>query len=71
MVENGIGLEKYTKLVGEGLHGNHPAYDAFIEFRLSNFTKSNSTDARRSVFRYVALKASVIACDNAEIYRQK
>lgn len=27
MLQNGIGLEKYTKLIGKGMHGNHPAYD--------------------------------------------
>ena len=43
MVENGIGLEKYTKLIGDGLHGNHPAYDAYIRFRLNNFATSNPT----------------------------
>ena len=37
LVENGIGLEKYTKLVGEGLHGNHPAYDDYIKNRLIKY----------------------------------
>ena len=31
MLQNGIGLEKYTKLIGEGLHGNHPAYDKYVK----------------------------------------
>ena len=30
MLQNGIGLEKYTKLIGNGIHGNHPAYDKLI-----------------------------------------
>ena len=33
--------------------------------------KSIEPDARRSVFRYVALKASVLACDKAKICKQK
>lgn len=37
LVENGIGLKKYSKLIGEGLHGNHPAYDAYIKTQLNNF----------------------------------
>ncbi len=35
LVENGLGLKKYTKLTGEGIHGNHPAYDKFIDYRLN------------------------------------
>jgi hypothetical protein len=42
LVENGIGLEKYTKLVGEGMHGNHPAYDAYVRSQLDNFKKAYS-----------------------------
>ncbi|MCG8762818.1 hypothetical protein G1K46_08750 [Tenacibaculum finnmarkense] len=34
---NGIALKKYNKLIGEGLHGNHPAYNAFVNFRLNKF----------------------------------
>ena len=30
MLQNGIGLEKYTKLIGKGMLGNHPAYDKLI-----------------------------------------
>ncbi|MEP7094781.1 MAG: AHH domain-containing protein, partial [Flavobacterium sp.] len=41
LVENGIGLEKYTKLVGEGIHGNHPAYDAYVSTQLDKFKKTN------------------------------
>lgn len=40
LVENGIGLEKYTKLIGDGLHGNHPAYDAYVSNQLDKFKKS-------------------------------
>ncbi len=36
MIENGLGLEKYTKLIGEGMHGNHPAYDNYVRYRLKN-----------------------------------
>jgi hypothetical protein len=42
LVENAIGLEKYTSLIGQGLHGNHPAYDAFVKFRLDNFQIANA-----------------------------
>ncbi|MGG8498139.1 AHH domain-containing protein, partial [Tenacibaculum sp. TC6] len=37
---NGIALQKYSKLIGEGLHGNHPAYNTFVERAIQNFTKS-------------------------------
>ena len=30
MLQNGIGLEKYTTLIGKGMLGNHPAYDKLI-----------------------------------------
>jgi hypothetical protein len=33
--ENGIGLSKYRKSLGEGMHGNHPAYDDYVTHRLS------------------------------------
>jgi hypothetical protein len=42
MVENGLGLKKYTKLTGEGLHGNHPAYDDFLTYKLDEFAKGKS-----------------------------
>jgi hypothetical protein len=42
MLDNAIELEKYFEGIG-GLHGNHPAYDAFMEFRLDNFKISNSS----------------------------
>lgn len=34
---NGIALKKYTKIIGEGLHGNHPKYDDFVQFRLNEY----------------------------------
>ena len=37
MLENGIGLEKFTTLIGTGLHGNHPAYDRYVIKRLDDF----------------------------------
>ena len=36
---NGIGLEKYTKLIGEELHGNHPAYDKYVKTQLERVKK--------------------------------
>lgn len=41
LVENGLGLEKYSKLIGEGLHGNHPAYDAYLRDRLAKYASKN------------------------------
>ena len=34
---NGKALQKYTKLTGEGLHGNHPQYDIYVQNRLQAF----------------------------------
>jgi len=42
MIENGIGLEKFTTLVGTGLHGNHPAYDRYVLKRLDDFSEQGS-----------------------------
>lgn len=50
LVENGIGLEKYTKLVGEGLHGNHPAYDAYIKNQLDAFMATHPTPEQANKF---------------------
>lgn len=36
MLENGIGLKKYSKLQGKGLHGNHPAYTSYILKQIEN-----------------------------------
>ncbi|MFK8299047.1 AHH domain-containing protein [Capnocytophaga cynodegmi] len=41
MLENGLGLEKYTKLIGNGIHGNHPAYDIFIKSKLDEYLTKN------------------------------
>jgi len=73
MVENGVGLKKYTKLIGEGLHGNHPALDAFIEFRLSNFTKTNPTFDAVSANKYLQetlipeLKTQIVNANKSEL----
>ena len=40
MFENAVELEKYFEGVG-GMHGNHPAFDAFMEFRLNDFDSRN------------------------------
>ncbi|MDR3339390.1 MAG: AHH domain-containing protein, partial [Candidatus Symbiothrix sp.] len=53
IVENGIGLEKYTKLTGEGLHGNHPAYDKFIQNKLDEFVKSNLNYSSQQANKFV------------------
>ena len=41
MLQNGIGLEKYTKLIGKGIHGNHPAYDKYVRSKLEDFMLEN------------------------------
>ena len=38
---NGKALQKFTKLTGEGIHGNHPQYDIYIEKLLSQFKTKN------------------------------
>ncbi len=40
-IYNGIGLPKFSRLTGDGLHGNHPAYDKYIEYRLNRFMELN------------------------------
>ncbi|CAA0225121.1 AHH domain-containing protein [Tenacibaculum maritimum] len=49
---NGIALKKFRKLIGEGLHGNHPKYDKFVEFRLQEFKNSfpNATPQQAKEF---------------------
>lgn len=34
---NGIPLKKYINGAQEGLHGNHPKYDDFVQFRFNKF----------------------------------
>ncbi len=38
---NGKALKKYTSLTGEGLHGNHPQYDIYVEKLLNEFKTDN------------------------------
>jgi hypothetical protein len=38
---NGIALEKFKKLTGTGIHGNHPAYDTFVQRKLDEFVRKN------------------------------
>ena len=42
MVQNGMGLKKFTKLVGQGLHGNHPAYDTYVVKQMEMFKRQYS-----------------------------
>jgi hypothetical protein len=71
MVQNGLGLKKYTKLIGEGLHGNHPAYDSFVVHRLNNFAQ-NSYDSE-SALKYLLdtlipeLKNLLVRADNSNM----
>jgi hypothetical protein len=68
---NMIGLEKYTKLTGTGLHGNHPAYDNFITFRLDNFEKANPCFSPTTANNYLQnqlipeLKTQIIKAKNS------
>ena len=41
MLQNGIGLEKYTKLIGNGMHGNHPVYNKYVNSKLNKFYSKN------------------------------
>jgi len=36
---NGMGLKKYSKELLEGVHGNHPAYNDFVEGQLTKFAE--------------------------------
>ena len=50
MLQNGIGLEKYTKLIGNGIHGNHPAYDKYVKTQLDRFNKIGLTPEQANKF---------------------
>ena len=41
MLQNGIGLEKYTELIGNGIHGNHPVYNKYVNSKLDKFLEKN------------------------------
>ncbi len=58
MLENGIGLEKFTTLIGTGLHGNHPAYDKYVIKRLDDFASqvTNFTPEQANNFKYSNFK---------------
>ena len=34
-------LQKYTALTGEGLHGNHPQYDTYVQRLIDDFIAEN------------------------------
>jgi len=38
---NGIVLEKFSKVLENGVHGNHPAYSKFVEWNLQRFVQIN------------------------------
>jgi len=40
---NGLLLNPYSKVLGNGVHGNHPAYSKFVENRLEFFSKRQYT----------------------------
>ncbi len=35
---NGRALQKFSSLTGDGIHGNHPAYDKYVQKRLDDFS---------------------------------
>ncbi|OEJ99128.1 hypothetical protein A8C32_08105 [Flavivirga aquatica] len=43
---NGRALQKFSSLTGDGLHGNHPAYDKYVQKRLNDFIWKTSKEAR-------------------------
>ncbi len=43
---NGRALKKFTALTGEGIHGNHPAYDKYVQKRLNDFIGETSEEAK-------------------------
>ena len=47
---NGIGLEKYTMLIGNGIYGNHPAYDKYVKTQLDRFNKIGLTPEQANKF---------------------
>lgn len=73
LVENGLGLEKYSKLVGEGMHGNHPAYDAYINSRLDAFSTANPDLTPRDANKYLQetlipeIKNKIIEAKNSNL----
>ena len=51
MLQNGIGLEKYTKLIGKGMLGNHPAYDKLIlDLKKENYRSQKFRDEPKRIF---------------------
>ena len=71
---NGVALEKYTKLIGDGLHANHPAYTTFIEKQLNSFVSMNKgkyspeqakTFLEDKVIPF--LKKEIDKCKNADV----
>ncbi|MDO5981359.1 AHH domain-containing protein [Flavivirga spongiicola] len=51
---NGRALTKFTSLTGEGIHGNHPAYDKFVQKRLNDYI-GNSSEAAREFLEEVLI----------------
>ncbi len=40
-VKNGIGLDKFTKAAGEGVHANHPNYTKQLEQKITEWANQN------------------------------
>ncbi|MFL0121197.1 hypothetical protein [Tenacibaculum maritimum] len=49
---NGIALKKFRKLIGEGLHGNHPKYDDVVQHLLNKYSNDfpNATPQQAKSF---------------------
>lgn len=51
--ENGIGLSRYRKSFGQGMHGNHPAYDDYVVHKLSEFKRDNPSFTSQSANQFI------------------
>ncbi|ASF42330.1 AHH domain-containing protein [Capnocytophaga endodontalis] len=71
MLQNGIGLEKYTKLIGKGIHGNHPAYDKYVRSKLEDFMLENPNITPKQANKFLQeelipdLKEKIIKAKNS------
>ena len=50
---NGRLLQKFSRLTGEGLHGNHPQYTDVVEFLLNRFNRNNPGASDRAAKEYL------------------
>ena len=53
MLENGVGLEKYSADFDTGLHGNHPQYDNYVVHRLFEFKQAFPDYTPKSANKFI------------------